>query len=173
MVKRTAMLANRQHGENQNAAPKPKSAARGNDADGHIGYILRLAQVAVRNRIERALADLGVTHPQFSVLTIVNAYDAPSAADIARLSLLTPQTVNVIVHNLERDGLIERTPDPVHGRILRLSLSEEARPLLKRCRGRVNEIEKRMLVGLSAAEERAVRRWLAGLAVTFGEADTG
>jgi hypothetical protein len=36
----------------------------------------------------------------------------------------------------------------------------------------VNTIEKRMLVGLSATEERAVRRWLAGLAVTFGEKDS-
>jgi DNA-binding MarR family transcriptional regulator len=152
--------------------PKRTSEARGGDADGHIGYLLRRAQVAVRNHIERALADLGVTHPQFLVLTMVNAYDDLSSADVARISLLTPQTVNVIVQNLERDGLIERSPDPVHGRILRLALSDQARPLLKRCRGRVNTIEKRMLVGLSATEERAVRRWLAGLAVTFGEKDS-
>lgn len=151
--------------------PRRTSETRGSDADGHIGYLLRRAQVAVRNHIERALADLGVTHPQFLVLTMVNAYEGLSSADVARISLLTPQTVNVIVQNLERDGLIERSPDPVHGRILRLALSDAARPLLKRCRGRVNAIEKRMLVGLSATEERAVRRWLAGLAVTFGEKD--
>lgn len=173
MVKRTAVLGNQRSAGIPNTTPRRKPAARGGGADGHIGYLLRQAQVAVRNRIERALADLGVTHPQFAVMTLINAYDDLSAADIARLSSLTPQTVNVIVHNLERDGLVERTPDPVHGRILRLALSEEARPLLKRCRGRVNEIEKRMLVGLSATEERAVRRWLAGLAATFGEGDQG
>jgi len=150
-----------------------RAAARGGEEDGHIGYLLRRAQVAVRNRIERALADLGVTHPQFAVLTIISAYEGLSSADVARLSLLTPQTVNVIVQNLERDGLVERTPDPVHGRILRLAPSEAARPLLKRCRGRVNAIEARMLVGLSVAEERAVRRWLAGLAATFGEGGGG
>ena len=103
------------------------------------------------------------------MLTIIDAYDEPSAADIARLSLLTPQTVNVIVTNLERDGLIERVPDPVHGRILRLTLSEAGRPLLKRCRGRVHEIESRMMVGFSAAEEVTVRRWLAGLAAMAEE----
>lgn len=155
-------------GEDGPALPRRRPAARGGGPDGHIGYILRQAQVAVRHRIERALADLGITHPQFVVLTIVHAYDEPSAADVARLALLTPQTVNVIVQNLERGGLLERSRDPVHGRILRLNLTEEARPLLKRCRGRVNEIEARMLAGLSAAEEQAVRRWLAGLAVTFG-----
>ncbi|MDH3232306.1 MAG: MarR family transcriptional regulator [Alphaproteobacteria bacterium] len=169
MVKRTATLANRQPAGQPNTEPRRRPVARGGGADGHIGYLLRQAQVAVRNRIERALADLGVTHPQFAVMTLINAYDDLSAADVARLSSLTPQTVNVIVHNLERDGLIERTPDPVHGRILRLALSEKARPLLKRCRGRVNEIEKRMLAGLSTVEESAVRRWLAGLATTFGD----
>jgi DNA-binding MarR family transcriptional regulator len=151
--------------------PTRGNEARGGGEDGHIGYLLRRAQVAVRNHIERALADLGVTHPQFLVLTMVNAYDGLSSADVARLSMLTPQTVNVIVQNLERDGLIERTPDPVHGRILRLALSDEAVPLLKRCRGRVNRIEARMLAGLSTAEERTVRRWLGGLATTFGKTD--
>lgn len=153
--------------------PKPTSEQRGGGTDGHIGYLLRRAQIAVRNRIERTLADLGVTHPQFLVLTMVNAYEGLSSADVARLSLLTPQTVNVIVQNLERDGLVERTPDPVHGRILRLSLSKEAVPLLKRCRGRVNRIEARMLAGLSSAEERTVRRWLAGLADAFGGTEGG
>jgi DNA-binding MarR family transcriptional regulator len=168
-----ALHAKSRRNQSGPAQPRQRSASRGSGADGHIGYLLRQAQVAVRNRIERALADLGITHPQFAVLTMINAYDEPSAADVARLSLLTPQTVNVIVQNLERDGLIERTPDPVHGRILRLSLTEEARPLLKRCRGRVSEIEARMLAGLSTTEERAIRRWLAGLAVTFGEAEAG
>jgi DNA-binding MarR family transcriptional regulator len=171
MVKRAARRTNGHTGTRDDVMPRRTRAARGSGAEGHIGYLLRQAQVAVRNRIERALADLGVTHPQFAVMTILNAYDAPSAADVARLTMLTPQTVNVIVHNLERDGLIERTPDPDHGRILRLTLSEEGRPLLKRCRGRVQVIEARMLVGLSTAEETAVRRWLAGLVVTFGEAE--
>jgi DNA-binding MarR family transcriptional regulator len=166
-----AVQARSQPARRGKSLPGGKSAAHGSGEDGHIGYLLRRAQVAVRNHIERALADLGVTHPQFLVLTMVNAYEDLSSADVARLSLLTPQTVNAIVQNLERDGLIERSPDPVHGRILRLALSDEARPLLKRCRGRVNAIEKRMLVGLSATEERAVRRWLAGLATTFGKSE--
>jgi DNA-binding MarR family transcriptional regulator len=171
MIKRMATKTKSATRRRDESAPRRRSAGHGRGPDGHIGYLLRVAQTTVRNHIERTLADLGVTHPQFIVLTIVNAYDEPSAAEVARLSLLTPQTVNVIVQNLERDGLIERTPDRVHGRILRLALSETAGPLLKRCRGRVDEIERRMLAGLSTTEERAVRRWLAGLAVTFGEGD--
>ena len=38
----------------------------------------------------RALDDLGVTGPQFVVLTLVGAYPGLSNADLARLSHLTP-----------------------------------------------------------------------------------
>jgi len=52
----------------------------------------------------RALAAQGMTLPQFSVLTMLQAYPGASGAELARLSLLTAQTMNVIVGNLERDG---------------------------------------------------------------------
>jgi hypothetical protein len=32
--------------------------------------------------------------------------------------LLAPQTVGVIIGNLERDGAIKKTPHPLHGRVL-------------------------------------------------------
>src|ERR1700731_756553 len=65
---------------------------------------------------EQALADLGITPPQFAVLTVLRAYPGLSGADLARVALLTPQTVGVIIGNLERDGAIRKTPHPVHGR---------------------------------------------------------
>ena len=136
-------------------------------ADGHIAYLLRQAQVAVRNAVEDALVDLGVTLPQFSAMTMLDAYDDLSAADIARLSMLTPQTITVIVRNLERDGLISRAPDPSHGRILRLALTEDGRSMVKKCRKRVDKVETRMVAGLKKKEERLIRTWLSDVASDF------
>ena len=70
--------------------------------------MLRQAQAATRLTLERALSDLGVTPPQFVVLTMLKAYPGLSGADLARVALLTPQTVGVIIRNLERDGAIEK-----------------------------------------------------------------
>lgn len=142
--------------------PAPGVAKRG--IDGHIAYLLRQAQAAVRQRIDRALAEMGVTYPQFSVMTMISVYDGLSGADIARLSLLTPQTVAVIVRNLIREGLVAREKDAVHGRILRLTLTDDGAALLDRCRRRVWKIEAGMVEGLSAADEAVVRDWLVGLA---------
>ena len=143
----------------------PGSGKRG--ADGHIAYLLRQAQVAVRNAVEDALADFGVTLPQFSAMTMLDAYDDLSAADIARLSMLTPQTITVIVRNLERDGLISRAPDPAHGRILRLTLTKDGYAMVKKCRKRVDKVESRIVAGLKKKQERLIRAWLSEVASDF------
>ncbi|SMF47947.1 DNA-binding transcriptional regulator, MarR family [Tistlia consotensis] len=143
--------------------PEPGEAKRGEQ--GHLGYLLRQASVALRTRMERALADLEVTPPQFVVLTMVGAYPGLSNADLARLSLLKPQTVSVIVGNLKRSGALVSRPHPVHGRIRQLALSETGERSLARCRRRVDALERRLAAGLSAAEEAAVRRWLVSVAL--------
>jgi DNA-binding MarR family transcriptional regulator len=113
------------------AIPSPGEAMRG--PQGHLGYLVRQASVALRGAMDRGLAELGITTPQFSVLTMIAAYPGLSGADLARLTFLTPQTINVIVRNLERDGAIAKTAHATHGRILRLQATAQGQTLLKRC----------------------------------------
>jgi DNA-binding MarR family transcriptional regulator len=131
---------------------------------GHLGYLLRQAGVAFRLRMDRALADLGVTPPQFSVLVMADAYPGLSNADAARLSLLTPQTVSVIVGNLKRQGLMISRPHAAHGRIQHLDLSPDGKAILARCKERVTSLEAQLAAGLSPDEDRIVRRWLVAIA---------
>lgn len=128
--------------------------------EGYIGYLLRQAGAAHRLRMERALADVNVTPPQFMVLTMLVAYPGLSNADVARLAMLTPQTVSVIVANLLRTGAIARRPHAVHGRIQHIDVTDQGKALLKQCRARVKAIEQQMLVGFNADEESVIRRWL-------------
>jgi DNA-binding MarR family transcriptional regulator len=144
------------------AIPRPGEAKRG--PEGHLGYLLRQASVTLRGAMDAALTELGVTTPQFSVLTMVVAYPGVSGADLARLTFLTPQTINVIVRNLERDGAVEKTAHATHGRILRLHATAQGQALLKRCRGRVAEVEAELAGLLGKDEERLVRRWLSAVA---------
>ena len=149
------------------AIPRPGEARRG--PQGYLGYLLRQANTAFRGAMDRALAELGVTTPQFAVLTMIVAYPGLSGADLARLTALTPQTINVIVRNLARDGAIAKTAHATHGRILRLHATAKGEALLKRCRGRVHEVEKGAAALLGKDEERAVRRWLSAVAEKLSE----
>ncbi|WP_205668274.1 MarR family winged helix-turn-helix transcriptional regulator [Bradyrhizobium manausense] len=147
--------------------PAPGEGKRGEQ--GYLGYLLRQAHAAVRLKMERTLADLGVTSPQFAVLTMLNAYPGLSGADVARLTFLTPQTVGVIIRNLERDGAIVMTPHPVHGRIQQWTLTPRGSTLLKACRERVIGLEKRLASSLDAKAEASIRRWLANVATELQE----
>lgn len=145
--------------------PRPGEGKRG--PEGHLGYLVRQANVAVRSAMEKALAGFDVTPPQFAVLTMIAAYPGASGADLARLTFLTPQTINVIVRNLERAGAIEKSAHAVHGRILRLTATARGLALLRRCRVRVNEIEDRLARLAGREEERVVRQWLSAVAETL------
>jgi DNA-binding MarR family transcriptional regulator len=144
------------------AVPEAGEGKRGEE--GYLAYLLRQGSASVRLRLERALADLGVTYPQFLVLTMLDSYPGASGADIARLALLTPQTVHGIVINLERVVLVARAAHPIHGRVQTLALTPDGRILLLRCKKRAMEIDASLSAGLSREDERVIRRWLVSLA---------
>lgn len=147
-----------------NSAPIPGPGEGKRGEEGYLGYLLRQAAGAYRNRMDHGLADLNVTPPQFAVMTMINAYPGISNAEIARLALLTPQTVSVIVANLERAGTIQRLPHDVHGRILQIELTRSGKTLLRRCRTRVQALEHGLSAGISEAETDVIRKWLVGIA---------
>jgi DNA-binding MarR family transcriptional regulator len=135
---------------------------------GYLAYLLRQAQAATRLALERALAEIGVTPPQFVVLTMLRAYPGLSGADLARVALLTPQTVGVIIRNLERDGAIRKTPHPVHGRVLQWTLTRRGGTRLDKCRRHALGLERRLMAGLPKHAQATIRRWLARVAKDLG-----
>jgi DNA-binding MarR family transcriptional regulator len=147
--------------------PPPGRGKRGES--GYLAYLLRQAQAATRLTMERALGELGVTPPQFVVLTMLKAYPGLSGADLARVALLTPQTVGLIIRNLERDGAIRKAPHPVHGRVLQWSLTRRGTTLLGKCRRHAMAVERKLGAGLNARTAAAIRRWLARIALELGD----
>jgi DNA-binding MarR family transcriptional regulator len=95
---------------------------------------------------------------------MLRAYPGLSGADLARVALLTPQTVGVIIRNLERNGAIRKVPHPVHGRVLQWNLTRHGETLLDKCRHRAANVERKLAAGLDAGAEATIRRWLARIA---------
>lgn len=152
----------------KSAPTRPPEIGQGKRGEqGYLGYLLRQAQGAARLTLERSLAELAVTPPQFMVLTMLKAYPGLSGADLARVALLTPQTVGVIIRNLERDGAIRKTPHPVHGRVLQWTLTRRGLSVLKKSRRRALALERRLAADLSDANLTVIRHWLSKIAVTL------
>ena len=160
------MLTSKPKRASQRPAPGIGEGRRG--SEGHIAYLLRQAGGAVRWALDAAMASEGLTSPQFLVLTLLQAYPGISGADLARLTQLTPQTINLVVRKLERDALVSRVPHEAHGRVLRLEVSAAGRRRLARCRQVADGVEQRMLALLDARNETVVRRWLVAVARELG-----
>ncbi len=124
-----------------------------------LGYALKRAQHALRTRMDDALRPLGLTTPQYTVLSAVELEPGMSNARLARAAFVTPQTMQGILTNLERDGMLVREADPEHGRILRSELTARGKTALVRAHRLVAEVEHVMISSVGTAE--AVR--IAGL----------
>ena len=148
--------------------PAPGEGKRGET--GHIGYLLRQAGNAYHSHLARAFVDLGITPPQFSVMTMIAAYPGLSNADIARLALLTPQTVSVIIGNLVKAGIVARRPHAVHGRIRHLELTAKGQALLATAKTRVQAVDDGIMAGVAPRSEHMLRKWLAGVAAKLSAA---
>jgi DNA-binding MarR family transcriptional regulator len=133
--------------------------------EGHIGYLLRQAQAAMRLAYDASLAELRLTAPQFLVLTLLDAYPGASGAELARTAQLTPQTMNLIVRKLEREALIARGEHETHGRVLRLTLTTKGTTRLRQAKALSDKIERRILALTEPDTERKLRRWLVDVAV--------
>ncbi|WP_374377902.1 MarR family winged helix-turn-helix transcriptional regulator [Dongia sp.] len=147
--------------------PKVGEGKRGEA--GYLGYLLRQASVAHRQRFEQDLLSVGITNPQFVVLTMLANYPGLSNADLARLSLLTPQTVSVIVANLLKAGFVVRKKHAIHGRIQQIDVTDQGRAMLADCRKPAQRDEAWLKQNLTAADEQVIRRWLVRLAKDVAE----
>jgi DNA-binding MarR family transcriptional regulator len=132
--------------------------------DGRVGYLLRQAHQAFRAAAQAELGPLGVTLPQYSVLSVAGAEPGLSGAELARDCMLTPQTVNEIISLLAAADLLERRPDAKDKRLRRMFVTEAGRDLLSRARPAVHAVERRMTATLSDTDQALLRGWLTGCA---------
>ncbi|KFE63746.1 MarR family winged helix-turn-helix transcriptional regulator [Hyalangium minutum] len=136
-----------------------------------LGYALKRAQHALRTRMDDALRPLGLTSPQYAVLSAVELEPGMSNARLARAAFVTPQTMQGILANLERDGLLVRQADPEHGRILRSELTSRGKAVLARAHWAVEEVENAMISSLGTAEAARIATLLAQCADALSSTD--
>ncbi|MEU6979248.1 MULTISPECIES: MarR family transcriptional regulator [unclassified Streptomyces] len=123
-------------------------------------YSVKQVELATRARLDDLLKPSGVTALQYTALTVLERRDGMSAAELARNSFVTPQSMSDLVGALERRGLITRSPDPVSRRRHVIGLTDAGRALLALHAPAVQELEDEMLKGFAARERTAFRDYL-------------
>jgi DNA-binding MarR family transcriptional regulator len=119
-----------------------------------LSYIIARVDRAVRHEIERISCEYGLTQPQYTALSVLAQRDGLSNAQLARRTFVRPQSMNQVVTSLEDSGLITRTPDANHRRILRTTLTDAGRRILDKCNAEVSLFEERMVRNLTSAQRK-------------------
>ncbi|MEU3526437.1 MarR family transcriptional regulator [Streptomyces sp. NPDC038707] len=123
-------------------------------------YLIKRTELAVRARLEELLKPAGITALQYTALTVLQRHDGISAAQLARDSFVTAQSMADMVRALERHGLIRREPNPANRRERLILLADGGRQLLAEYAEPARRLEERMVADLSAEEVDVFRQVL-------------
>ncbi|SDI34784.1 DNA-binding transcriptional regulator, MarR family [Paraburkholderia steynii] len=139
---------------------RPAPTARKAAARPRLTYLVGSLDRILRRKMTEALAPLGLTLAQFTALSVLEARGEASNAQLAERSFITPQSANEVMSVMASRNWITREPDPNHGRIVVLRLTDEGREVLHRCMSAVRVLEARMLSGTEASDASAVQEML-------------
>src|ERR687888_1144995 len=129
-------------------------------AHARVSYVIARLDRAIRREIAELVAPHGLTATQYTALSVLRMGKGLSNAQLARRSYVTPQSMIEMLGTLEAKGLVQRTPSPDHGRILRTELTAKGRRLLARCDEDLDRIEGEMTRELSPEELREFEHML-------------
>ncbi|MFJ6521784.1 MarR family winged helix-turn-helix transcriptional regulator [Streptomyces filamentosus] len=115
-----------------------------------------------RVAVDRAVAPLGLTHAQYSLVASLHGMqrggERPSQRRLADHTGMEALYVSKLARALEAAGLVERTRDPRDPRAVQLSLTEEGQAVTRRAVDVVQDLLQQLLEplgGLDAERTRA------------------
>jgi DNA-binding MarR family transcriptional regulator len=125
----------------------------GIDLETSLGYLLKQASTALRAAMEEVLRPLGMSMTHYSCLELLSQRPGLSGSELARGAFVTRQSMNVLLRNLEKDGLVTRPAEAPVGKVLPTRLTPRGRRSLEKATVAVRSVEVRMLAGMSSTEQ--------------------
>jgi DNA-binding MarR family transcriptional regulator len=136
----------------------PCAGALDNDLGWALGVVFRSYAQAAR----AAFADVPGGPRGYQVLTASARAEPRSQLELAHHLGVDRTVMTYLLDDLERDGLIERRPDPADRRARRIAVTERGRDLLGVLGQRLKAAEREVLAGLGGPPDQEAFRGLLG-----------
>jgi DNA-binding MarR family transcriptional regulator len=117
-------------------------------------YVIGRLNHGIRKEMRAYLDEWGLSVPEFTALSILRRRPGLSNAQLARRTMVTPQSMIEILAGLENRDLVNRTVDPNHGRILRSELTTEGERVVVAAQTKIDVIQDELLDGASQDERQ-------------------
>lgn len=133
------------------------------------GFLVWRLSMKWRVAVDRAVAPLGLTHAQYSLVASLYGMqrggERPSQRRLADHTGLEPLYVSKLARSLESAGLLERTRDPRDPRAVQLALTEEGRERTRQAVTVVQGLMEQLLAPLGGLDSTRTRDFKRELAV--------
>ena len=151
------------------AAASPPGAEAAAEPD-HASVFLRLGKAY--NAATQAFEALtGVGAARWRLLYLVHAQPLVSQKQLIRQVRVDPASVTRQLSALERDGLVERSDDPLDSRLTRVRLTRTGQAEVRRVMRLRARFLQQMVGGLPAADVSACLRVLEGISRNLGDTE--
>ena len=124
--------------------------------------LLRRAQLRKQLACEAALAQVGLTLPQWGMLYAIATEPDASTHALALFIGQSDQSAGAVVARLEQRGLLERRPGP--GKAILHRITPDGDELVRRCDAIVEDVMASLLAGLAGQDLLALQASLRSIA---------
>jgi DNA-binding MarR family transcriptional regulator len=131
------------------------------------GFLVWRLSTKWRAAVDRAVAPLGLTHAQYSLLASLFGMQRtgvrPTQRALAEHTGLEPIYVSKLARALEAAGFIERSSHPTDSRAVQLALTENGRTVTRQAVRIVHDLHERLIAPLGGPNSRQAREFAAML----------
>ncbi|UQA34105.1 MarR family transcriptional regulator [Streptomyces sp. HNA39] len=133
------------------------------------GFLVWLLANKWRVAVDRAVAPLGLTHAQYSLVASLHgmqgAGERPSQRQLADHTGLEALYVSKLARALESAGLVDRTRDPRDPRAVRLALTEQGEAVTRQAIEVVQQLVQQLLEPLGGPDAPRARAFTGELTI--------
>ena len=118
--------------------------------------VLRLiyeVHLSLSREFNRKMRHMGLTRPQWEVLTVIRTMSGATQTEIADLMDMGRSPLGKIIDKLEGMGLLQRRPDEDDRRVNRVFLTQKFEPMIEPLREVRKEVQARAFSDMKPAQQ--------------------
>ena len=128
------------------------------DLGDSIGTLIYLTSKAMEGVAEHEIkSKLGLTSSQWKIILALNSFDGLSQRELADKIYVDSSTLVPVIDKMEKNGLLERKPDPEDRRHNRLYLTKKSESVVDSIIETVLQLRKTLYKGLSKDDLELMR----------------
>jgi DNA-binding MarR family transcriptional regulator len=124
--------------------------------DASLIYVVGRVNQGIRREMGAVLRQWDLSVQDYTALSVLRSRPGLSNAQLARRTLVSPQSMLEILARLEDRDLLVREVDPAHRRVLRAQLTSAGQALLDAADPCVQQIQDRVFAGVTPAQRRSM-----------------